>query len=139
MNGQGVFSSLYTGTLISTFLPLRARILAARVGNLMCGFAISSGTNCERSLGPDTGYAGVVQSDRPSRGKVVSVIGYSSFSMWSLAIVRLHGGSVSWSGEVPESKHYRHFMLGSTSRRSLKPIPHGFPGVASSMNRPNSG
>jgi hypothetical protein len=34
---------------------------------------------------------------------------------------------------------YLHFMLGSTSRRSLKPIPHGFPGVASSINLPNSG
>ena len=34
---------------------------------------------------------------------------------------------------------YLHFMLGSTASRSLKPMPHGFPGVASSMKRPNSG
>ena len=33
----------------------------------------------------------------------------------------------------------RRFMFGSTSRRSLNPIPQGLPGVASSMNRPNSG
>ena len=30
-------------------------------------------------------------------------------------------------------------MFGSTSSRSLKPMPHGFPGVASSINLPNSG
>ena len=30
-------------------------------------------------------------------------------------------------------------MFGSTSRRSLNPIPHGLPGVASSINLPNSG
>ena len=34
---------------------------------------------------------------------------------------------------------YLHFMFGSTSSRSLKPMPQGFPGVASSMNLPNSG
>lgn len=30
-------------------------------------------------------------------------------------------------------------MFGSTSKRSLKPMPQGFPGVASSMNLPNRG
>ena len=30
-------------------------------------------------------------------------------------------------------------MLGSTRKSSLKSIPHGLPGVASSMNLPNSG
>lgn len=34
---------------------------------------------------------------------------------------------------------YLHFIFDSTISRSLKSIPHGFPGVASSMNRPNSG
>lgn len=34
---------------------------------------------------------------------------------------------------------YRHFILDSTFNRSLNPMPHGLPGVASSMNRPNSG
>ena len=33
----------------------------------------------------------------------------------------------------------RQFMFGSTSSRSLNPIPHGLPGVASSINLPNSG
>ena len=33
----------------------------------------------------------------------------------------------------------RRFIFGSTSRRSLNPIPHGLPGVASNMNPPNSG
>lgn len=41
-----------------------------------------------------------------------------------------------WKVKKPTN---RHFMLCSTSRRSLKPIPQGLPGVASSMNRPNSG
>lgn len=30
-------------------------------------------------------------------------------------------------------------MFGSTSSKSFRPIPHGFPGVASNINRPNSG
>src|SRR5690348_15957098 len=30
-------------------------------------------------------------------------------------------------------------MFGSTSSRSLNPMPHGRPGVASSINLPNSG
>jgi len=34
---------------------------------------------------------------------------------------------------------YLNFIFGSTSSKSLNPIPHGFPGVASSMKRPNSG
>ena len=34
---------------------------------------------------------------------------------------------------------YLNFMLDSTSSKSLNPIPHGLPGVASSMKRPNSG
>lgn len=34
---------------------------------------------------------------------------------------------------------YLSLMSGSTLRRSLKPIPHGLPGVDSNINRPNSG
>ena len=34
---------------------------------------------------------------------------------------------------------YLSFMLGSTLSSSLNSMPHGFPGVASSMNLPNSG
>jgi hypothetical protein len=65
-------------------------MLLARVGKRMCGFAISSGTNCERSLGPETGYAGSLNPPGlPRRGNVVSVMGYSLASMWSLAMARL--------------------------------------------------
>lgn len=34
---------------------------------------------------------------------------------------------------------YLSFMSGSTPSNSLNPIPQGLPGVASSMNLPNSG
>ena len=34
---------------------------------------------------------------------------------------------------------YLSFIFGSTSSKSLKPIPQGLPGVASNINRPNSG
>src|SRR5436190_12130356 len=57
----------------------------------------------------------------PSRGKVVNVIGYWFAAIGFFAITR------------------RNFMSDSTLRRSLNPIPQGLPGVASSMNRPNSG
>lgn len=48
------------------------------------------------------------------------------------------GVSVQFKKDV-DGVDYLHFMFGSTSRRSLKPMPHGLPGVASSMNLPNSG
>ena len=35
-------------------------MFAARVGKRICGLAISSGTNWDRSLGPETGYDGTI-------------------------------------------------------------------------------
>jgi len=87
-----VLVSLYTGTLTSTFRPRRERIFAANVGKRMCGFAISSGKNCDRSLSPDKGYSGVRELVfAPSLGNVVNVIGYSVLSICSFAISRLAG------------------------------------------------
>jgi hypothetical protein len=52
----------------------------------------------------------------------------------------LSSGGSSMSCQSIELKvTYLHFMLDSTLSRSLNPMPQGRPGVASSMNLPNSG
>lgn len=65
-------------------------MLPANVAKRMCGFAISSGTNWERNMGPEGGKYGVMESILdPILGKVVRVTGYSFGSRCSSTIARL--------------------------------------------------
>mmetsp|Transcript_27329 Transcript_27329/g.55854 ORF Transcript_27329/g.55854 Transcript_27329/m.55854 type:complete len:311 (-) Transcript_27329:180-1112(-) len=118
---SSVFSSMYSGTLMCTLLPLRFRMLAVRVEKRGWGLMRSSEHVEEHATGPSGVVGGLVKSVVPINGKDVTV------------------GTISSLSNDASNRRLRSLKEGSTRRRSRTKPPKGRRGVPSTIHDPYSG